>query len=166
MNLRTALLVILLALIAVFVFLNWTAIVTPTTLSLGFGTVDAPIGMVMLAIIAVLTVFFLLYMAYEQTTVLLEARRTSRALEESRKLADEAEASRFTELRRFLEAELGRVGSRSDEAQKALGGRIDRLESDLRAAIEQGSTTLSAYIGELEDRIERKAAGRPPGSTV
>ena len=41
-----------------------------------------------------------------QTSALLETRRHSRELQASRELADQAEASRFNELRNFLEVEL------------------------------------------------------------
>jgi uncharacterized integral membrane protein len=166
MHLRTALLAFLLVLLAVFVVLNWTAISAPTALSLGVATVQAPLGVVLLGMVVVLTLVFAAYMAFEQLAVLQETRRQARALEESRRLADEAEASRFTELRRVLETEVAGVARRTEEAQAALVARIDRLEGDLRGAIEQGGTTMSAYIGELEDRMERLAGKRPPGEAV
>ena len=106
MQLRTLLLVLALALTATFATVNWSAFVAPTTLSLVFTTIEAPLGLIMLAITAVIAVLFLAFIVYLQTSVLLEARRHAKALETQRQLADQAEASRFTELRAFLEREL------------------------------------------------------------
>jgi len=36
--------------------------------------------------------------------------------------------------------------------------RLARLQADLESRIEQSGNTLAAYIGELEDRLERAAA--------
>jgi hypothetical protein len=99
---------------------------TPTTLSLGFAEVQAPLGLVLLAMLAAICALFLFYLVYLQTTVLLEHRRHARELETQRQLADQAEASRFTELRTLLEA------------------RLDQLEN-----------SLAASIGELADRLGR-----------
>jgi hypothetical protein len=86
--------------------------------------------------------------------VLLETRRQSRELSAQRELADKAEASRFTELRQMLEQEFATL--------KGLGGqpgelleRLNRLETGLRQDIHDTGNSLSAYIGELEDRLQR-----------
>ncbi|MHB1226798.1 MAG: hypothetical protein ACYC0O_04635 [Desulfurivibrionaceae bacterium] len=36
--------------------------------------------------------------------------------------------------------------------------RLDQLDRDLRSAVEQSGNTLAAYIGELEDRLEKGRA--------
>lgn len=152
MQLRTLLLVLALALTATFAAVNWRAFVAPTTLSLVFTTIEAPLGLIMLAITAVIAVLFLAFIVYLQTSVLLEARRHAKALETQRQLADQAEASRFTELRAFLERELA---SSSAERQA--------VKAEVLARVDQAGNTLAAYIGELEDRLE----GRPaPGGRL
>jgi uncharacterized protein YicC (UPF0701 family) len=87
--------------------------------------------------------------------VLLEARRHSRELQAQRELADKAEASRFTDLRGFLETELRKLGEQVAESRAGITGRLDQAEQDLRTAIEQSGNSLAAYIGELEDRLLR-----------
>ncbi|MEO8305389.1 MAG: LapA family protein, partial [Betaproteobacteria bacterium] len=67
-----------------------------------------------------------------------------------------AEASRFTELRAFLESRISKLEGDVAGSQKAAQGGMDRLSTDMRAAIEQTGTVLTAYIGEVEDRLERK----------
>jgi uncharacterized integral membrane protein len=161
MQLRTLALLIALAALAVFAAINWSAFTAPARLSLVFGTVEAPLGVVMLVIAALITVLFLAFIAYLQTSVLLEARRHARELEASRTLADQAEASRFTELRAFLQTELAQLGAAHARGEADLLARLDRLEGDVRAAVEQAGNTLAAYIGELEDRLDSKTGDRP-----
>jgi type III secretory pathway component EscR len=159
MRLRTLMMLIVLGAIAAFAAVNWTAFTTPTTLSLVFAVVQAPLGLIMLAIAALITVLFLVFVVYLQTSVILETRRYGRELQSQRELADKAEASRFTELRGFLDAELSTLAARVAEIKSGTDTRLDQLERDLRASVEQTGNTLAAYIGELEDRVERGISG-------
>ncbi len=156
---RTLMMLIVLGAIAAFAAVNWTAFTTPTTLSLVFAVVQAPLGLIMLAIAALITVLFLIFVVYLQTSVMIETRRYGRELQAQRELADKAEASRFTELRGFLEAELSKLAGRVAEIKSGTDTRLDQLERDLRASVEQTGNTLAAYIGELEDRVERGISG-------
>lgn len=162
MNIRTVFLLIVLVIFSAFAALNWGAFMAPTPLSLGFAVVEAPLGMVMLGLVAILTSLFLVFVLYLQTTVLLDARRHARELQINRELADKAEASRFTELRGFLEAELKRLANLDAESRGAVLARIEQLDGELRTAIEESGNTLSAYIGELDDRLEQKTPGQSP----
>lgn len=158
MPIRTILLLVVVGLVAVFAALNWNAILAPTTLSLGVSEVQAPLGLIMLGLIVLLTTLFLMFIVYLQTSVLLEARRHAKELQANRELADQAEASRFTDLRSYLETELQSVAERDAETRAAVLEKIDTVDRDLRFLIEQSGNTLAAYIGELEDRIERTGA--------
>ena len=109
----------------------------------------------MLWMIVVVTVLFLAFAVYLQTTVLLDARRHSRELHAQRELADQAEASRFTDLRGFLDAELRKLGGQVAESRAGVTERLDRAVQDLHTTIDQSGNSLSAYIGELEDRLLR-----------
>ena len=68
MKIRTFLIVIGLIAIAAFVALNWSGITTPTTLSLGVVTVQAPLGFLMLALLALFTLLFLAFVVYSKTS--------------------------------------------------------------------------------------------------
>jgi uncharacterized integral membrane protein len=164
MKVRTVLLLLVLLAIVIFTALNWTIITTPATLSLLVATVEAPLGLIMLGLLLLLTGVFAIFTGYHQTSTLLEARQQTRALEAQRKLADQAEASRITELQNLLNTALLRLEQQSLESRQATAARLDRLEQDLRAAVAQEGTTLSAYIGQLEDRLDRhnQASGVPP----
>jgi hypothetical protein len=155
MKLQSLVLLLIFAAIAAFAALNWGVLLSPAELSLGFTTVQMPLGLLMLGLLVFITALFLVFVVYLQGSVLLEARRHSRELQTNRQLADSAEASRFTELRAFLEAESARQSGLNGESQGAVLARIDRLEQDVRSLIEQSGNTLAAYIGELEDRLEK-----------
>lgn len=155
MKVRSLFLLLTLVAIAAFTALNWSAFMTPATLSLGVANVQAPLGLVMLGLLAFLVALFLVFVVYLQTSVLLEARRHARELQANRELAGQAEASRFTELRGFIEAELKKQVGLDAESRAVVLARLDQLDRDLRSVVEQSGNTLAAYIGELEDRLER-----------
>jgi hypothetical protein len=155
MYLRTLMILGVLGLIAVFSALNWGAFIAPTVLSLGFTSVEAPFGLILLAIVALLTLLFLVYITYLQSTVLLESRRHGRELQAQRDLAEQAETSRFNQLRIFMETELQKLSGDMEQSKSLLLTRLDQIERELRSSLEQTGNTLAAYIGELEDRFDR-----------
>ena len=126
MPLRTVVLIVVFVLVALFAALNWRAFLAPTTLSLGVAEVQAPLGLIMLALMAIMAALFLAYLVYLQSSVLLESRRHAKELQAQRELADQAEASRFTELRAHVDRRLGEIES-----------------------------SLSAQLGEMRDRLQR-----------
>ncbi len=75
MTLRSIALLAVLLLTTLFVALNWGAIMTPTTLSLGVASIEAPLGLIMLGLLLLVSSAFLLFILYLQTGVLLETRR-------------------------------------------------------------------------------------------
>jgi hypothetical protein len=97
----------------------------------------------------------LVYLLYVQTTVLLDARRSARELDAQRGLADQAEASRFTELRAVLEERMQKIESLVKEEQSLTAGRLAEHERSLRSSVEEGTRTLAAFMGELGDRLDR-----------
>ncbi|MDP2680460.1 MAG: LapA family protein [Rhodoferax sp.] len=153
MRIRSLLLALVLALIAAFTVLNWSVFLADTPLSLGVSTVQAPLGLIMLGLLIFMVAYCLVYVLYLQSNVLMDARRNAKELQTNRELADKAEASRFTELRSFVEAGLKQGAEQDKAAQQALMVRLDTLENTLRNSVEQSGNSLSAYIGEIEDRL-------------
>ena len=162
MSLRGVAIVLALVAIGVFAALNWAAIMAPTELSLGFAQVQAPLGIVMLGISALLCALFIVYLLFQQAGALLEARRYAKEMKAQRELAERAEASRVAELRSFLEAEIRRLESQGAAGAHETAARIDQLGSSLGDKLDESTRTLSAYIGEVEDKLDRTLA-RPPG---
>jgi len=150
MNIRSLTILLLLALLAIFAVVNWGTFISPTELSLVFTRVEAPLGLVMLGFTALLTVVFLGYVMFVQMSALSASRKHSEELRHQRELADKAEASRFTELRRYLEQELESVRQSQRESE-------GRLKDELAA----GANSLAASIGELDERLERMSPTPP-----
>ena len=59
MNFRTICIAIIVAMIGVLAAFNWTALSTPTVVSLGVTEIQAPLGVLMLALTILLSVFFM-----------------------------------------------------------------------------------------------------------
>ena len=131
MRLRSMFLLFILAVIGLFTALNWGVFLTNTTLSMGVTTLQAPLGLIMLGLLVAVVVFFLVYVLYLQSTVMFDARRHAKELQANRELADKAEASRFTELRAFLDAGLKQRAQQEASTQQALMARLDALEDRL-----------------------------------
>lgn len=131
MNLRTLAIVIVLAFVAGFAVLNWSAINSPMDLNFVFTKVQAPLGMVLLLIMALLLVLFLLYILYMQANIMLDNRRRDKDMEHQRELADQAELSRFTELRDYLQGELLKADERDEKFQAELRDRLWNIEQKL-----------------------------------
>ncbi|MBY0410183.1 MAG: LapA family protein, partial [Burkholderiaceae bacterium] len=121
MQLRSLVLLLTVVAIAALAVLNWPALAATTQVSLGLISVEAPLGLLMLALTTLLGVVCVVYVLSLQGSVLLETRRHTKELHAQRALADKAEASRFTELRTFLE-------SQHQQSHAALLSRIDRME--------------------------------------
>ena len=159
MKVRAIVLSILLGLLLVFTLANWSAITAPTQVSLLVARIDAPLGLILLTFLVVTTLVFLFLMVYQQAGAIMETRRAAKELAAQRALADEAEASRFTELRKHLDVRLDRLQEEMHSPEDALSARIDRLEAALREHIDHAGNTLAAYIGEVDDRVERLGDG-------
>lgn len=66
MNLRALAVGLVLALSALFAVLNWAAFTAPTALTLGFADVNAPLGLIMLVLTALVSGLFLVYIVFQQ----------------------------------------------------------------------------------------------------
>ena len=146
MNSRTLVLLLIVAATAALAVLNWTAFSEPSPISLGVTTVDAPLGLIMLGLTVLLGVFFIAYVLSLQGSVLLDTRRHTKEMQAQRELADKAEASRFTELRAFLE-------NQHQQTQSQLMARLDALESHLAARAQESDNSTAAYVGQLEQQL-------------
>jgi hypothetical protein len=157
MNLRAFSLTLVLAfvLLAAFATLNWVALTAPGTLSLGFTDVSAPLGVVLLVFTAAISGLFIVYIVLLQAGVILEARRLTKEVKAQRDLADTAEASRFTELRTLLEGELRRIEAQGAASNLEFGARIERSEQGMHDKLAEATGTLSALLGEIEDKLDR-----------
>jgi uncharacterized integral membrane protein len=144
MKLLGALGILVMGLLAAFVIANWSVLVMPVEVSLLVATINAPAGIILLGATTLLLVLLGAYTLTLHTSTLLEARRHAKELREQRLLADQAEASRFTELNTAMLKEF----------------------AELRAAMQQTTldsvNSLAAAIGEVEDKLDRSLGERRP----
>lgn len=157
MGVRSAFLFVIVLLIAALAALNWGTLASPGVMSLGFMDVTAPLGLIMLGLTVALGVFFLAYVIYLQSSVLFETKRHTKEMQAQRDLADKSEASRFTELRNFLETQENTHMTRNAERHAAMLARVDALEGAFRQRVDQSDNTVAAHIGQLEDRVSGRA---------
>ena len=149
-------LLMLLALTAVgaFAFFNWPAFTSVGVYSLGFTTLQFPLGAALLGVLALMTVAFLGFALSMQAVSLRDSRRHAQESRANRDLADRAEASRFTELRHFLELELAKQADLHAASISDLAARMADMDRSVRRAVEENGNALAASLGELEDRLE------------
>src|SRR6478735_5461366 len=123
MRTRAILLVLAVLAVAAFAALNWGEFLRSSPLLFGPVVMDAPLGLIMLTILALATIAFVLTSAAIRTGSLIESRQHFKTLEAQRALADTAEASRFTELRSHLDTQLREPRPRfSPERDRAADG--------------------------------------------
>ena len=158
MRIRTLLTLIFCALVATFVSLNWYELARTTVLNLGFAQTQGPLGLVMLGLLLLTIVVFGAYAMAVQTTLLLETRAHAKEMKAQRELTDKAEISRFTELRNMIERIETDFQARTAQSQQLVQEQLHTLQRELRANIENSGNILAAYMGELEDRLERNAS--------
>jgi uncharacterized integral membrane protein len=130
---RALIFFLVLVFVGLFAAVNWDVFTALTPISLGFTTVQAPLGLIMLGLIAFLCVLFTVWVIVLQAGSLRDSRRQTKELQAQRDLADRAEASRFTELR-----------------------------TDLLTRIDESANATAAHIAQLEDRLERDRLLPPP----
>ena len=129
---------IMMLVLASFALLNWSVIVAPTSLSLGLTTVQAPLLLLMLGLLALTWTLFLLYVVYLHAAMLRDKRSIDKEIQALRKIADGVQASQLSAVR------------------EALLSRMEQLERELRLAIEQSGNSLAASLGEMDDRLRRQ----------
>lgn len=133
MKLLGIVILVVLALLGVFVLLNWSALATPVPVFLFIGVVDMPLGLILLSVLVLLVALLGLYVLLQRTAMYAESRRMAQELAVQRELADKAEASRFTEL----------------------SAHLDREVAGLKQAMVEASNSLSADIGQIDDKLDR-----------
>jgi|SRR5690554_3433596 biopolymer transport protein ExbB/TolQ len=155
MKLPTLLLLLLIMVTAFFAAMNWGVFVQPIELSFGVVSAQLPFGLIMLGLLTIAILASILFAMYVQARALLETRRHVRDLEACRNLVEKAEASRFVELRQAFEAAIERQELRHKAFEEEIHAAITKHAAESRAHLDESVNSLAAYIGELEDRLER-----------
>jgi DNA anti-recombination protein RmuC len=148
-------------LLGILTLANWGVLSAQTTLSFVAFSLEAPLGFLLLGVLLGFVALFTSYVLILRTTMLMDARRYARELETQHQLAEKAEASRLNELRSQLDQQFAKLLETAEKSRTDLGARFEGMETALRNSIEESSQSLSAYIGEVDDKLDRSLAGRP-----
>ena len=162
MRMRTILLIVFILLVAVLVALNLAEFTRISVLSLGFTTVAVPLGLLMLALLALVVLAFVGVLLYMQSTNLIETRKYARELATQRELADKAEASRFTELRNYLDTQASAEQRREAAADSLMLDRLAQQNKLLLDRLDQSDHALTAQLAQLQNRERAQGAAAGP----
>ena len=155
---RTKILLLIMGIVLIVGFgaLNVDEFTRTTTLNLGFTRMQLPLGLVMTVLVIAILLIFLVTTLYMHSTNLIETRKYTKQLNAQRELADKAEASRFTELRRYMESQAALATNQGNETVAAIDRRILQTEKLLLQRLEQTDNTNAAYWGQHDDALMRK----------
>jgi hypothetical protein len=156
MRTRTIVLVVAILLVAGFAALNWIEIVRPTPLSFGLMVTNAPLGLILLALLGITLVLFLASSAAMRTQSLLDYRTHQKTLEAQRELADKAEASRFIELRQYMDTHLKEMRERDAIAATEFDKAMLQTRREVQTQMEQVNRMIAARLNELEQRLDSR----------
>ncbi len=104
-RLSTVLAWVALAVVALFVAMNWSTMLQPAALNFGVGQLVAPLGLVMLGIAGVLLALFFVVYLRSQIASLLETRKLLKEIQRVQSMADKSEASRIENLYTMIATE-------------------------------------------------------------
>ncbi len=150
-----AVIFIALLLLGVFLLVNWNTLATPTQLSFLFFDAKASVGLILLGVLVVFVALLTSYALMLRTTMLMDARRYAQELQAQRKLADSAETSRFDQLREQITLEFARLHTANQDARTSLMARSEDMEQSLRKSLDEATNSLSAYVGEVDEKLDR-----------
>jgi len=156
MRARLLFLVVAILVVAGFAALNWPEFMRPSPLSFGAGVFEAPLGLIMLALLGATLMIFLVSSAMQESRHLLESNRHARILQAQRDLAEKAEASRFTDLRQHLDAHLRENRQRESIAATEFEKAMVQNQRELRSQLDLINRTLEGRLSEIEGRIDAR----------
>lgn len=154
MNFLGAVILAALFLLTVFTLANWSVLSASATLSFIAFDVEGPLGVILLGVMLFLVVLFVLYALTLRTNMLMESRRHNQELQAQRKLAETAEASRLSELRKQIEHEFAQLRTTIGD----MNGKMAQHEQSVKQSLVESANGLAALVGEMDDKIDRALA--------
>ena len=153
MRLNVVVLVIVLALLAVFAGFNLNGLLFPHTVYFGAASSSLPLGLILLVFAAVVALLFYMLAAYADLRARADSARTLREMETLRASLDQQEGSRFAQLQGYLQERFAALerDSNADLASQ-LGARVDRVRDELAADIGQLDEALRRRLGDGPER--------------
>lgn len=150
MRARVIILVIALAAVGGFAALNWSEFTRTTPLNFGLVIEEASLPLILLGALGLALLWFLIASARSEHHRLVEYRQHGQALQAQRELADKAEASRFTELRQHIDAQLRESRQHEGLAIAEFEKSVAAHQREVRAQLEQINRTLATRLGSVD----------------
>lgn len=100
------------AIVTALAIMNWHTLVTPAPVELLVARIEAPLGVLMLGLTAVLVGLFFLATLSNQIGSLLETRKLQKEVQRLQSLIDQAEASRIKALHELIATEFRLLNDR------------------------------------------------------
>ena len=161
MRARLVFLIAIVLLVAGFTAMNWTEILRTAPLSFGWRVIEAPLGLILLSLMGALLVAFLVGSAVQQSDILLQTHHHTKTLQAQRDLAERAEASRYTELRKQLDehlrSNLEREAIAATEFEKSMVQSQRELRNQLDLMNKTLASRLDAFEGRFAARLDERA---------
>jgi hypothetical protein len=117
---------------ALFVVLNWRVFAASAKLNLLLTSPEVPVGVVMLLLFALALLVLWIIVGRWQGTLLVEFRRQAQELQAQRLLAENAEASRFTELGALIREEIAKLRTELQETEHSIAATLGEMDDRLR----------------------------------
>jgi len=149
MRIRMTVLLVTTLITAVFVALNWPEFVRPTPVSLGVTIVEMPLPLILLVALLLALLAGMGNAAWTDARHERDLSLHLRELQAQRNLADKAEASRFTELRHYLDLQAEQARQREAVATEALQATLIKGQRDMQASVELMANRLAAQVGTI-----------------
>ena len=150
MRFRTLLVIIAAGMACAFFIINWQIFATSARFSLIFTSFETPVGVAMLGVFSILILALTVYVGIWRSSLLVEYRRLAKELQSQRALADNAEASRFTEMGALMHNEIANLATRLETT-------LDGLREEFRNT----ENSIAATLGEMDDRLQRSTQTLP-----
>ncbi len=119
----------LVALLALFCALNWSTLTAESALNFGVVQVQAPMGVILLALTAACVGLLLLVMLTSHIGSLRETRTLHRDLRAAHEVAERAESSRFEGLQHLVVTEFRMLNERFSALEAGLAARDAKADS-------------------------------------
>lgn len=108
------------ALTGILAALNWQTLMTPAAIDLLMMGIDAPLGVVMLVLTALVVAMFFIATLSNQISYLLETRKLLKEIQCVQAIADPSEASRMEDLRQMIAKKFQLLNAQWIKPQPAL----------------------------------------------
>jgi hypothetical protein len=131
-RIRSLLVLATTGLAALFVVLNWRVFAASAKLNLLLTSAEIPVGVVMLLLFALALLVLWILLGRWQGTLLTEFRRQAQELQAQRLLAENAEASRFTELGALIREEIAKLRTELQETEHSIAATLGEMDDRLR----------------------------------